>query len=142
MTAQAEQLTAAILTVGDGDDSTRRSPFCTAPASDRSSWPTLVWLGGYRSDMTGTKAVELDALAANAGLGCHPLRLFRPRRSGGEFRDGTISRWLEEALAVLDHDQRRSGHPRRLVDGRLDRASAGRRNCASTWRRPRCAAWC
>lgn len=65
--------------------------------------PTLVWLGGYRSDMTGTKAVEMDALAAEKGLCAIRFDYSGHGASGGAFREGTISRWLEEALAVLDH---------------------------------------
>ena len=65
--------------------------------------PALVWLGGYRSDMTGTKAVEMDALAAERGLAAIRFDYSGHGASGGAFRDGTISRWLEEALAVLDH---------------------------------------
>nr|CAD6427477.1 alpha/beta hydrolase [Rhizobium sp. Q54] len=64
--------------------------------------PTLVWLGGYRSDMTGTKAVEMDAFAIREGLGAVRFDYSGHGASGGEFRNGTISRWLEEGLAVLD----------------------------------------
>jgi pimeloyl-ACP methyl ester carboxylesterase len=63
--------------------------------------PTLVWLGGYRSDMTGTKAIEMDTYAAHQGLGAIRFDYSGHGASGGEFRDGTISRWLEEAIAVL-----------------------------------------
>lgn len=61
----------------------------------------LVWLGGYRSDMTGTKAIELDRFAAENGLGCLRLDYSGHGASGGDFNKGTISRWLEEALAVV-----------------------------------------
>jgi pimeloyl-ACP methyl ester carboxylesterase len=71
---------------------------------------TLVWLSGYRSDMDGTKALELDALAARLGIGCVRFDFSGHGRSGGKFTDGTISRWLEEALAVLDHTR-----PKRIV---------------------------
>lgn len=65
--------------------------------------PLLVWLGGYRSDMEGTKAVELENFARDKGLACLRLDYSGHGESGGEFRDGTISRWLEEALAVIAH---------------------------------------
>lgn len=71
---------------------------------------TLFWLSGYRSDMGGSKAVEVDALAESLGLGCIRFDYSGHGISGGEFRDGTISRWLEEALAVLDH-----ARPERIV---------------------------
>lgn len=62
----------------------------------------LVWLGGYRSDMTGTKAVETDRLAAELGLACLRFDYSGHGQSGGSFRAGTISRWVEESLAVID----------------------------------------
>ena len=64
--------------------------------------PGLVWLGGYRSDMMGTKAVELDRFAQSRGLECTRFDYSGHGRSGGDFMQGTISRWLEESLAVLD----------------------------------------
>jgi len=64
--------------------------------------PGLVWLGGYRSDMEGTKAVELDRLAAEEGVACTRHDYSGHGASGGAFVDGTISRWLEESLAVFD----------------------------------------
>jgi pimeloyl-ACP methyl ester carboxylesterase len=70
----------------------------------------LVWLGGYRSDMTGTKAIELDRFAAENGLGCLRLDYSGHGASGGDFNKGTISRWLEEALAVV-----RAKAPSRVV---------------------------
>ena len=64
--------------------------------------PGLMWLGGYRSDMIGTKAEAIDAFAAETGRACTRLDYSGHGESGGEFRDGTISRWLGEAMAVLD----------------------------------------
>lgn len=64
--------------------------------------PGLVWLGGFRSDMEGTKAVELDRLAAEEGVACTRHDYSGHGASGGRFVDGTISRWLEESLAVFD----------------------------------------
>jgi pimeloyl-ACP methyl ester carboxylesterase len=66
------------------------------------SAPGLVWLGGYRSDMLGTKAERLDQWAAANGHACCRHDYSGHGESGGEFRDGTISRWLEESLAVFD----------------------------------------
>jgi pimeloyl-ACP methyl ester carboxylesterase len=63
--------------------------------------PALVWLGGYRSDMAGTKAIEMDALAAEQGLTAIRFDYSGHGVSGGDFRKGTISRWTEEALAVI-----------------------------------------
>jgi pimeloyl-ACP methyl ester carboxylesterase len=64
--------------------------------------PGLVWLGGYRSDMLGTKAEALDEWAGQNGHASCRHDYSGHGESGGEFIDGTISRWLEESLAVFD----------------------------------------
>lgn len=64
--------------------------------------PGIVWLGGYRSDMTGTKAETLAAFAQDKGLAFLRHDYSGHGASGGDFRDGTISRWLAESLAVFD----------------------------------------
>lgn len=64
--------------------------------------PGLVWLGGYRSDMLGTKAEALEIWARENGHACCRHDYSGHGESGGEFIDGTISRWLEESLAVFD----------------------------------------
>jgi pimeloyl-ACP methyl ester carboxylesterase len=63
--------------------------------------PGLFWLGGFKSDMIGTKAEALDAFAGERGLAITRFDYSGHGRSGGRFQDGTISRWLEEALAVF-----------------------------------------
>ena len=90
------------LTVGEGE-AAREIALLVRPAKAGDGAPSLVWLSGYRSDMSGTKAVELDGLAAELGLACIRFDYSGHGLSGGSFRDGTISRWLEEALAVLRH---------------------------------------
>ncbi len=62
----------------------------------------LVWLGGFKSDMGGTKAVALDQWAAAHGRACLRFDYSGHGESGGRFADGTISRWLEESLAVFE----------------------------------------
>jgi pimeloyl-ACP methyl ester carboxylesterase len=64
--------------------------------------PGLVWLGGFMSDMGGTKAVALDQWAGARGRTCLRFDYSGHGESGGRFADGTISRWLEEGLAVFD----------------------------------------
>jgi len=64
--------------------------------------PGLVWLGGFKSDMVGTKAVALDDFARAQGRACVRFDYSGHGESGGEFIDGTIGRWLEESLAVID----------------------------------------
>jgi pimeloyl-ACP methyl ester carboxylesterase len=65
--------------------------------------PGLVWLGGYRSDMLGTKAEALDKWADANGHQYLRHDYSGHGESGGEFIQGTISRWLEESLAVFEH---------------------------------------
>lgn len=82
--------------VGTGPDG-RRIAVLSRPGSA----PGLFWLGGYRSDMVGGKATALDALGEAQGLAVTRFDYSGHGQSGGDFRDGTISRWLEEALAVF-----------------------------------------
>lgn len=90
------------LAVGEGD-AKRKIAFIIREATSNNPSTTFVWLSGYRSDMSGTKAVELDRLAGELGLACIRLDYSGHGLSGGKFIDGTISRWLEEALAVVLH---------------------------------------
>jgi pimeloyl-ACP methyl ester carboxylesterase len=66
------------------------------------SQPTVVWLGGFHSDMTGTKAQVLADQARATGGGYLCFDYFGHGESDGAFEDGTISRWREDALAVID----------------------------------------
>jgi pimeloyl-ACP methyl ester carboxylesterase len=63
--------------------------------------PGLFWLSGFRSDMTGSKATAVDAFAESHGLAVARFDYSGHGRSGGDFTQGTISRWLEEAEAVF-----------------------------------------
>ena len=64
--------------------------------------PPVVWFGGFRSAMRATKADALDGWAARAGRSFVRFDYSGHGASDGAFEDGTISRWLEEGLAVLD----------------------------------------
>ena len=64
--------------------------------------PGLFWLSGFKSDMRGTKAQALDAWAAERGRACVRFDYSGHGESGGAFEDGTISRWLEESVAVFE----------------------------------------
>jgi pimeloyl-ACP methyl ester carboxylesterase len=65
-----------------------------------SSGPGLFWLGGFKSDMKGTKAVALDLWAEMNGRACVRFDYSGHGESGGDFTDGTIGRWLEDSLTV------------------------------------------
>jgi pimeloyl-ACP methyl ester carboxylesterase len=64
--------------------------------------PGLFWLGGFNSDMKGTKALALDAWAAEHGRACVRFDYSGHGESGGKFADGTVGRWSEESLAVFE----------------------------------------
>jgi pimeloyl-ACP methyl ester carboxylesterase len=64
--------------------------------------PGLFWLGGFNSDMQGTKALALDAWAAEHQRACVRFDYSGHGESGGAFIDGTIGRWLEESVAVFE----------------------------------------
>ena len=64
--------------------------------------PGLFWLGGFNSDMQGTKALALDAWGAEHGRACVRFDYSGHGESGGAFSDGTIGRWLEESVAVFE----------------------------------------
>lgn len=63
--------------------------------------PGLFWLGGFNSDMKGTKALAVDAWAEAKGRACVRFDYSGHGESGGNFVDGTIGRWLEESLSVF-----------------------------------------
>lgn len=64
--------------------------------------PTAVFLSGYMSDMSGTKAEALDAWAAATGRAFLRLDYSGCGASQGCFEDGTIGRWRDDARAVID----------------------------------------
>ena len=64
--------------------------------------PMAVWLGGFRSEMTATKASRLDAWAAQAGRACLRFDYSGHGESEREFIDGSIGLWSRDALAAID----------------------------------------
>src|SRR5215468_7146499 len=64
--------------------------------------PTVVFLGGFRSDMTGTKAMALEAWAQKTGQAYLRFDYLGHGQSSGRFEDGTIGRWLDDSLAAID----------------------------------------
>lgn len=64
--------------------------------------PTVVWLGGYGSDMDGTKAAHLAEGAARTGRRFLRFDYGGHGASGGRFAEGTISSWSADALHVAD----------------------------------------
>ncbi len=66
------------------------------------SSPTVVFCGGFRSDMTGTKATALDAWCRDRGQGFVRFDYTGHGESDGEFEAATIGQWLQDTLAVID----------------------------------------
>lgn len=84
------------VTIGEGAETREVAAVCRLGAS-----PGLFWLGGYNSVMTGSKAESIDRLGAELGLAVTRFDYSGCGESGGDFADGTISRWLDEAEAVM-----------------------------------------
>jgi pimeloyl-ACP methyl ester carboxylesterase len=82
-----------------GDGAARRGIAVRAQAG---AAPGLFWLGGYKSDMKGTKAEALADWAAQAGRACVRFDYSGHGESEGAFTDGTIGRWLADSLAVFE----------------------------------------
>lgn len=64
--------------------------------------PVVVFLPGFRSDMEGTKALALDAWAARAGRAMLRFDYAGHGASGGQFEEGTIGRWADDATTAFD----------------------------------------
>ena len=65
--------------------------------------PTVVFLCGFKSDMTGSKATALDDFCRARGIAFLRFDYSGHGASSGDFLDGTLSRWTEDALAVIDN---------------------------------------
>ena len=85
------------------------SGFLERPDGAKLAWravagagPAVVWLGGFRSDMAGTKAQALADWAQARGRAYVRFDYFGHGESGGDFAQGTITRWRDDALAVLE----------------------------------------
>jgi pimeloyl-ACP methyl ester carboxylesterase len=84
------------------------SGFLERPDGERVAWrkvdgdgPTVVWLGGFKSDMTGTKAQALADWALKRRRAYVRFDYFGHGASSGDFAAGTISRWRRDAMAVM-----------------------------------------
>src|ERR1700761_2680928 len=64
--------------------------------------PGIVFVGGFRSDMTGRKAESLDAYCAARGQGYLRFDHFAHGQSSGGWEDAAIGRWAADLVAVLD----------------------------------------
>lgn len=62
----------------------------------------VVWFGGYRSDMLGSKASRLDEFCAGENIPFLRFDYSGHGESGGNFEDGTIGQWAADAQAIID----------------------------------------
>jgi pimeloyl-ACP methyl ester carboxylesterase len=88
---------AKFLTIGTGSAARH-----VAVRAQPGAAPGLLWLGGFNSDMRGTKAEALARWAAESGRACVRFDYSGHGESGGTFTEGTIGRWLEESHAVFE----------------------------------------
>ena len=64
--------------------------------------PTMIWCGGLKSDMEGGKAQHLDRWAQEDGHHFIRFDYFGHGLSGGRFEDGTVSRWAQDIVSIID----------------------------------------
>ncbi len=85
----------------DGETETHALAYARLPGAPDTG-PGIVFCGGFRSDMTGTKAVALEMAARERGRACLRFDYYAHGRSSGAFSRGSIGRWLDDTLAALD----------------------------------------
>ena len=88
---------------------TSETQFLSLPAGHRIAYhrlpgesPGVIFCGGFMSDMNGTKALALEAWCQDQSRAFVRFDYSGHGESDGEFTDGTIGRWHEDALAVFD----------------------------------------
>ena len=64
--------------------------------------PGVMFCGGFTSDMTGTKALALEAHCRARGRAYIRFDYGGHGASAGRFEDGTIGAWADDAIAILD----------------------------------------
>ena len=80
----------------------RRIAYHLTPGTGADAGPGVVFLGGFRSDMTGTKAVFLEDWARRTDRAFLRLDYSGHGQSSGDFLEGAIGDWFEDAQAALD----------------------------------------
>jgi pimeloyl-ACP methyl ester carboxylesterase len=79
-----------------------RGPHKLAYEKTDGNQPTLVWLGGFRSDMTGSKAMRVEEYAKERGQSCLRFDYAGHGQSTGAFANGTIGSWRDDAAAMIE----------------------------------------
>ena len=88
------------------------------------SKPGVVWLGGFNSDMRGTKACFLDEWSRTEGRSCLRFDYSGHGESDGLFEDGAIGDWLEQSIQLFEHLDPGLSNRRRIFHGGMDCAVA------------------
>ncbi|SEN46924.1 Pimeloyl-ACP methyl ester carboxylesterase [Nitrosomonas marina] len=81
-----------------------RIAYCFTPGkTDRDTSPGIVFLGGFRSDMNGTKARFLEQICAQSGQSYLRFDYGGHGSSSGVFEQGTVGSWKQDAVDIIDH---------------------------------------
>lgn len=83
--------------------------YVTTPTGDRLAYckregknPGVIFMGGFRSDMTGSKATRLQEICEKSGHAFMRFDYHGHGQSDGDFADGSIGRWAGNAIDALD----------------------------------------
>ena len=71
-------------------------------SANNNNKPGLIFLGGFKSDMNGTKALAFEKYAKKNNLDYIRFDYTGHGESSGEFIDGTIGAWLKNTLTIID----------------------------------------
>ena len=106
--------------------------FYTTPQARRLAYrktaggsPNLVFLGGFKSDMQGTKAVFLESWAQQRGFSYLRFDYSGHGESSGVFTDGSIGSWAQDAESIINGKNEGSYRACGLLDGGVDCAAFG-----------------
>lgn len=80
----------------------RKIAYHKTPGTGPGTGAGVVFLGGFMSDMQGTKAVALEDWARRRGVAYLRFDYSGHGESSGTFTQGTISAWAEDARAVIE----------------------------------------
>jgi pimeloyl-ACP methyl ester carboxylesterase len=97
---QPDEIGLDYLTVGSGS-SARRIAYLRRTSRALAPKPGIIWLGGFKSDMRGTKAEHIDRFAARSHRDYLRFDYSGHGSSEGRFEEATVGMWLEESLAVI-----------------------------------------
>lgn len=88
------------------------------PASEKGeNLPLVFFMGGFQSDMAGTKATYLEQQCQARGQAFTRFDYRGHGESEGEFKDGAIGLWKEDALDILDHIYEQTGNKKIVLVG-------------------------